>query len=183
MRIYTRTGDDGRTYLQGRAGVPKSDPRVETLGDLDELNAFLGLLRSHLDKDVYALLDARLSEAQESLFEIGAEVSDSKGGRRLDEAPVSTLEEAIDKLEGSLSPLQHFILPGGHPVASLFHVARTVARRAERRLVQLAQSAAVNPSSLAYLNRLSDFLFVAARYVNACEGVADTPWRGGARGR
>ena len=181
MRIYTRAGDDGRTHLPGQRGVLKSDPRVEALGDLDELNAFLGLLRSHLDRGAYAFLDGQLQRVQEILFDIGAEVSDLEGRRRVEQGSVSALEEAIDRLEESVAPLRNFILPGGHPSASLFHVARTVARRAERRIVHLAQSAAVNPASLAYLNRLSDFLFVAARYVNAKEGVSESPWRGGAR--
>mgnify|MGYP001317449156 CR=1 FL=1 len=180
MKIYTRSGDDGRTHLRGEGGVLKSDPRVEVVGELDELNAFLGLVRSHLNGDVRALLDVQLQKVQETLFEIGAEVSDSEGRRRVEQSSVSVLEEAIDQLSGSLAPLRHFILPGGHPTASLFHVARTVARRAERRLVQLSQNSAVNPASLAYLNRLSDFLFVAARWVNAKGGIPDSPWLGGA---
>lgn len=181
MRVYTRTGDDGETNLRQRSRVLKSDPRIEVLGDLDEVNAFVGLLLAHLDHVAYPFLSSQLLRIQEVLFHVGAEVSDVKGCRRVRESWVSELEEAIDRLEGSLPPLRHFILPGGHPTAGLLHVARTVARRAERHLVHLAQEAAVNPTSLAYLNRLSDFLFVAARHINAREGIAEPVWPGDKR--
>lgn len=181
MKVYTRTGDSGETSLRHRARVPKSDPRIEAIGDIDELNAFIGLLRSHLDHAAYPYLSNHLLRIQENLFEMGAELADGQGSRRIRESWVEELEEAIDRLEGSLPPLRHFILPGGHPIAGLCHVARTVARRAERRLVHVAREARVNPASLAYLNRLSDFLFVAARHVNAREGVSDIPWPGDRR--
>lgn len=178
MRVYTRTGDDGETDLRHRCRVLKSDPRIEVLGDLDEVNAFVGLLLSHLDHVKYPFLSSELLRIQENLFQLGAELADVQGCRRARESWVAELEEAIDRIGGALPRLRHFVLPGGHPAASLFHVARTVVRRAERHLVHLAQDVAVNPVTQAYLNRLSDFLFVAARYVNTREEVAEPVWRG-----
>ncbi|MBP7569380.1 MAG: cob(I)yrinic acid a,c-diamide adenosyltransferase [Acidobacteria bacterium] len=179
MKIYTRTGDAGETALFDGRRVPKSDLRVEAYGDVDELNAVVGLvLAEGLDEDLAAMLRA----VQRDLFALGGRLADPAGkiaGRvgkvAIGDPDIARLEEWIDALEMELIPLRHFILPGGTRAASLLHVCRTVCRRAERRVVQLG-SEAVEPALLAYLNRLSDFLFVLARAANRRAGVAETEW-------
>jgi cob(I)alamin adenosyltransferase len=164
MRIYTRTGDQGFTGLSGGARARKSDPRIEALGAVDETNAALGLARAHTRED--AVLD------------LGADLASPGAQGRITPAQIEGLEEAIDRLEADLEPLRAFILPGGGPAAAALHLARTVARRAERALVAMEGAGeAFDPNALAMLNRLSDLLFVAARHANRAAG--DVLWRPG----
>jgi len=183
MKIYTRTGDDGSTGLLGPGRVSKSDPRVEAYGSVDELNASLGAARA-LDRERW--LDADLGAIQAQLFQLGAELATVAPEalaklERLADADIATLERAIDRLDQDLAPLTSFVLPGGTPLAAELHRARTVCRRAERRLTSLAAAQAVEPRLVAYLNRLADLLFVMARWCNARAGVPETAWRGRAR--
>ncbi len=174
MKIYTRTGDAGETSLFGGERVPKHDPRVEAYGTVDELNALIGVLRSEA---LPAESDAVLAEIQESLFAVGAALADPS--HRLpprasawDSAP---LERWIDAMDEELDPLRHFILPGGDRAAALAHLARTVCRRAERRIQGMAGDGL--PSGLLpYVNRLSDALFTLARLLNTRRGVAEAVW-------
>ncbi len=179
MKIYTRTGDAGETALFDGTRVRKSDPRVEAYGHIDELNAMLGLaLASGAD----ALLADRLVQLQRDLFALGARLADPTAriaGRvrkaALGDEDVRRLEVWIDEAEAELQPLRRFILPGGAPAGAALHVARTICRRAERCIVSLGDGA-VDPDLLAYVNRLSDLLFVLARLANARAGVADVEW-------
>ncbi len=177
-RIYTRTGDSGETGLIGGHRVPKDHPRVEAYGAVDELNAHLGTVRAQMDE---VQLDALLSRIQHRLFDLGAELATpggvTKGLSAIDDTDVADLERAIDMHQATLTPLREFILPGGAPVASTLHVARTVCRRAERRLVALARDEPVRGELLRYLNRLSDLLFVLARVANQRAGRADVTWQ------
>jgi cob(I)alamin adenosyltransferase len=176
MKIYTKTGDDGETGLWGGLRVPKDALRVHAYGTVDECNAALGLARAvGLD----AGLDALLAEVQNQLFVVGADLAtpgEAASIPRVGDAEVDFLERSIDALEEELDPLRQFILPGGTPAAAQLHLARTVARRAERWLVSVAREEAVNPRVSVYLNRLSDFLFVAARAANARAATPDVPW-------
>jgi len=179
MKIYTKTGDQGETSLLGGVRVHKDDPRVEAYGTVDELNAALGTARS-LSPD--AELDGHLARVQGELFTLGAELArpSEKGGRRstpeIDSAWAAELEGAIDRWERELPPLSAFVLPGGSRLASALHVARAVGRRAERRVVTLSRVAETDPRIVTYLNRLSDFLFVAARIANRRAGVPEVQW-------
>jgi len=183
MRIYTKTGDAGETGLFGGARVRKDDPRVEACGTLDELNAVLGLVRSLEGLDV--AIDAGLARVQGELFALGAELSTdpAKSDRvavpLLGEAEVGWLETAIDASETELPPLTQFILPGGSPAAAALHHARTVCRRAERRVVTLQHEARVRGEVGRYVNRLSDLLFSWARLANLRANVPDVPWNTG----
>ena len=171
MKIYTRTGDRGETSLFGGARVPKNDPRIDAYGTVDELNSCLGLVLA-------AAPDAQLLEVQRDLFEIGAHLA-SPGTSRfagVETSRIEALERGIDAMEAELAPLKSFILPGGTVAAAQLHVARTVCRRAERLVVALHDEDPATQSSIAYLNRLSDYLFVAARYANLKAGVDDVPW-------
>lgn len=175
MKIYTRTGDAGQTSLFGGTRVAKNDPRIEAYGTLDELNSFLGVARSAWTSSP---LDAQLHEVQMDLFDIGAHLA-SPGTSRFEGVELSritSLEEGIDAMEGELPPLVNFILPAGSAAAAQLHVARTVCRRAERLVVSLGDESEPTRSAVAYLNRLSDYLFVAARFANLRAGVADVPW-------
>jgi len=180
MKIYTKTGDGGETSLLGGARVGKDDPRVEAYGSVDELNAALGVVRAAGPEPE---LDGHLSRLQERLFTVGAELAATGGQKprralpRVDAAWTLELEEAIDRWERELPPLTAFVLPGGTALAAALHVARAVGRRAERRVVALSHAAPVDPALVAYLNRASDFLFVAARVANHRAGVADVLWR------
>jgi cob(I)alamin adenosyltransferase len=175
LKIYTRTGDTGQTSLFGGTRVAKNDARIEAYGTLDELNSYVGVARaSWADSAV----DAELHDVQMDLFEIGAHLA-SPGTSRfpgVELARIESLEHAIDAMETELAPLRNFILPGGHPSAAQLHVARTVCRRAERLIVALGDDSDATRSSIAYLNRLSDYLFVAARYANHQHGREDVPW-------
>ena len=192
-RIYTRTGDDGETSLIGGRRAPKADVRVDLYGEVDELNSHLGLAVALLgaapppaaagDADAVRELRDELSTIQSRLFDLGALLADPERSEQLarEGAPVpgldeAVLERAIDRLESGLAPLRRFILPGGVPAAAALHVARTVCRRAERRTVAAARDIAVPAAVIRYLNRLSDYLFVAARRLDAAYGAAQTEW-------
>ena len=177
-KIYTRTGDDGTTALGSGQRVAKYDLRVEAYGTLDETNAAIGLARLHTDGD----LDAMLGRIQNDLFDLGAdlcfpdETKDARGRLSVTDAQVERLEAEIDALNHALTPLRSFVLPGGSPEASFLHLARTISRRAERLMVALAAKGdPVGEAGLRYVNRLSDFLFVAARFAND-KGKGDVLW-------
>lgn len=177
MKIYTRTGDDGSTALVGGTRIAKNNPRVDAYGDVDEANAFVGLARSEgLDSDIDVMLDA----VQRGLLSLASRLADPGSGvagrgARCDERldAVAQMEGWIDAVEAELPPLRRFILPGGNRAAAALHVARTVCRRAERRMVALELTDA---GSLAYINRLSDLLFVLARVVNCRQDIAEVEW-------
>ena len=178
MRIYTRTGDAGETSLFDGTRTTKDDPRVDAYGEVDELNAWLGLIRaSGLD----AAFDADVGHLQRDLFALGAQLADPADALAprvtkavIGDADVSRREQLIDRLEDELPPLRRFILAGGAPAGAAIHVARTVCRRAERRIVALSPPA--DPVLIRYVNRLSDLLFVLARVVNTRAGVSETEW-------
>lgn len=178
MKIYTRTGDAGETGLLGGRRVSKSAVRVSSYGEVDELNAAIGVARAHVkSKDV----DGVLEEVQRDLFSVGALLADPDGKFKSEKAAITPedvfkLEKHIDRVVLTLAPLTRFILPGGTPGGSHLHLARTVSRRAERALVVLNEAEPVPAVLLSYLNRLSDLLFVLARAENHCEGVEETPW-------
>jgi cob(I)alamin adenosyltransferase len=179
VKIYTKTGDSGETSLFGNTRVSKADARVDAYGEVDEVNACLGAARAAgVDAETSALIEA----LQKDLFALGARLADpsSRIGERvtkvaIGDADVLRLEQAIDTLEATLPPLRRFILPGGSAAGSLLHVARTVCRRAERRVIALGPTA-VDPILIVYLNRLSDLLFVLARGVNHRSGIPETEW-------
>lgn len=178
MKIYTRTGDAGQTSLRWGERIAKDALRVEVYGTVDEANAFVGLALSHLHPGCAEELKSMLFRIQRELFDVGADLATppnkEKGEKpKADASFVAQLEADIDQLDAGLEPLRSFILPGGTGAASALHVARTVTRRAERRLVSLMEQEAVDPVLLKYLNRLSDFLFVAARAVNRSMGASD----------
>ncbi|GMB83770.1 cob(I)yrinic acid a,c-diamide adenosyltransferase [Shinella zoogloeoides] len=181
-KIYTRTGDNGTTGLVAGPRRKKHDLRVESYGEVDEANSVIGLARQHLAE--FPALDRMLMRIQNDLFDLGADLATPETGRKLDyeplriaQAQVDRLEKEIDALNADLEPLRSFVLPGGGPAAAALHLARTVARRAERRIVALQDSEGetVSAAAVAYINRLSDFLFVAARWVND-KGRADILW-------
>jgi cob(I)alamin adenosyltransferase len=179
MKIYTKSGDGGETGLFGGGRVRKCDPRVEAYGEVDEANAAIGVART-------ALTDAELADAlakvQDELFCVGAELASPHGVKArsavppLDAAWAERLERDMDRWDAELPVLHAFVLPGGTPGAAALHLARAVCRRAERRVVALAAEAEVDPAVLVYLNRLSDFLFIAARLANHRAGQAETLW-------
>ncbi len=177
MKIYTRTGDGGETGLLGPLRVSKDHVRVAAYGEIDEVNAWIGSLRRLItDPSVGSMLES----IQSLLFEAGAELArPAEAGpapNPLGDADVASLEAGIDLLEAGLPPLQHFILPGGSESAGAAHVARCVCRRAERSVVRLLRSEPMDTAVLRYLNRLSDFLFVLARWANREAGLPDVPW-------
>lgn len=174
-KIYTRTGDAGTTGLGDGARVGKDAPRIAALGDVDELNAVVGLL---LCEDLPAEVRALLTGIQHDLFDLGGELS-VPGGAFLKDTQPARLEQAIDRFNDELTPLKEFILPGGTRAAALTHHARTVCRRAERAVVALAQMEAVSVAARQYLNRLSDLLFVLARWLNKHAGAGDVLWQKG----
>jgi cob(I)alamin adenosyltransferase len=181
MKIYTKTGDSGETGLFGGERVWKNAPRLEVCGTYDELNAILGLVRSEqaLPGDVDQLID----QFQNDLFNAGSEMATIPPAKPqcpvVGQAHIRRIEAAIDQFEAALPPLSNFILPGGCRVAALLHVARTLCRRAERKLVAVQQlePGSINTFQLVYLNRLGDLLFVLARAVNHQSGIPDVPWR------
>jgi cob(I)alamin adenosyltransferase len=186
MKIYTKTGDAGTTGLFGGPRVDKDHPRICSYGEIDELNALLGMVRS---VGCPESIDAKLLQVQRELFSIGAELAtpdpDAHGMKWSGEAPVALLEQWIDQLDEGLAPLRNFILPGGSVAAAHLHLARTTCRRAERNVVSLGRQPQVSDPSqiIIYLNRLSDLLFVMARWCNAEGGVADIPWFGQRKGK
>lgn len=181
MKIYTRSGDEGATALFGGGRVGKDHPRVEAYGDVDELNASLGLARSI---QVIPRVDEVLVPIQRDLFAIGAllatpdleKMRDHLTKARIDEGRIEELEKAIDACEQELEPLRAFIIPGGTPKAAALHVARTVCRRAERRVVHLASEVELPHLVVIYLNRLSDLLFMLARVANKRAGAGEVTW-------
>lgn len=182
-RIYTKTGDAGTTALGSGERVSKTSPRIAAYGTVDETNAHVGVARVQLAAGE-ADVDAMLLRVQNDLFDLGADLCVPDRGEtlsfeplRISEAQVQRLEEEIDLMNGALQPLRSFVLPGGTPAATALHVARTVSRRAERLMVELAglPGEAVSTAALKYINRLSDFLFVASRYVND-RGKGDVLW-------
>ena len=176
--IYTRTGDQGTTGLADGSRVAKDDPKIVAAGSVDELNSVIGLiLVEPVDDDARMLL----SGIQHTLFDLGAELSLPPGNDRILPRDTDKLEQALDQYNESLSPLKEFILPGGCGAAALCHLARTVCRRAERDLVSLNREHAVSGDSLAYLNRLSDLLFVLARAINKQAGQPDVLWQPAAK--
>ncbi len=172
-KIYTRTGDDGSTGLGDGSRVAKTSARVEAMGAVDELNSHLGLLLA--DESLPEPMRQALMRIQHELFELGGELS-IPGHGRIDDAMVAALERELDAWNEALPPLKEFILPGGARAAAQCHVARAVCRRAERRLAALAQTEAVSPPALKYLNRLSDLLFVLGRAINQALGRPDVLW-------
>ena len=181
-KIYTRTGDDGTTGLVSGPRRLKSDMRVEAYGTVDETNSVIGLARLHTADQPD--LDAMLARIQNDLFDLGADLAAPDTGEPLEYEPlriidkqVQRIEQEIDALNATLDPLRSFILPGGSPAAAWLHLARTVARRAERHMVELSkrEGETVSRAAVAYINRLSDFLFVAARHTND-GGKADILW-------
>jgi cob(I)alamin adenosyltransferase len=180
-RIYTRTGDEGTTALAAGGRRPKHDLRIEAYGTVDETNACIGLARLHTaGHDV----DLMLGRIQNDLFDLGADLATVETDKplpyeplRVTQAQVDRLEQEIDRLNGPMSPLRSFVLPGGTPAAAALHLARTVCRRAERHVVELMHrpDEKVSPEAVKYLNRLSDFLFVASRSVND-HGALDVLW-------
>ena len=179
MRIYTRTGDSGETDLRGGARIPKDHVRITAYGDIDELNAHIGLLRGAIED---APIDSLLAEIQTRLFEAGAELARCGGSESTEgtvrDVDVDSLEKAIDRLESALPRLTHFVLPGGTPAACYAQIARCVCRRAERSVVRLVRSESVETAVLRYLNRLSDLLFVLSRWANQRADVSDVVWSG-----
>lgn len=181
MKIYTRSGDDGTTGLLGRARVPKHDARVEAYGSVDELNAVLGVAHAHDGEHWFGELVPGL---QATMFQVGAELATTDLGllaklARVSDDDVVAIEREIDRLEADLAPLTRFVLPGGTPLASTLHHARTVCRRAERRVTALASREEVSPRLVHWLNRVADLLFVMARWANFRAGVPDRAWTGG----
>lgn len=185
-KIYTRTGDAGDTGLATGERVPKDDARVAAYGEVDELNACVGLAALHTEADAW--LHAALGRIQNELFDLGADLATPDRGKPLGYEPlrvtaeqVERLEREMDAMNADIAPLNSFVLPGGSPAAAALHLARTVCRRAERSAVALSRvpGEAVSPVAIRYLNRLSDHLFVAARRANA-NGASDVLWRPGA---
>ncbi|MCH9049800.1 MAG: cob(I)yrinic acid a,c-diamide adenosyltransferase [Proteobacteria bacterium] len=186
-KIYTRGGDKGETSLGDGARVAKHEPRIAALGSVDEANAVIGLARLHTSGEA----DAALSRIQNDLFDLGADLcrpevaekaagaSDAKGPLRIIQAQIDRLEAEIDGMNAELAPLESFVLPGGTEASAALHLARTVVRRAERGITELASSVPVNPLAIGYINRLSDHLFVLARVLND-QGGRDVLWRPGA---
>lgn len=179
MKIYTKTGDEGTTGLFGGGRVRKDEARVEAYGTVDELNSVVGVARAaSLPVDVETVL----AGVQEDLFVIGAELATVAGKEDklpmalLGESRTALLEDAIDRMEEKMPALKSFVVPGGCPAGAFLHQARTVCRRAERRVLSAAQETAIRREILVYLNRLSDLLFVAARRANHAAGVLDVPW-------
>jgi cob(I)alamin adenosyltransferase len=181
LKIYTKTGDEGQTGLFGGGRVEKDHPRVEAYGEVDELNAFLGMARA---VEMMPRIDEVLVPIQRDLFAIGAllatpdhdKMREQLQKARIDEERIAQLERAIDECERELEPLRSFILPGGTPKSAALHVARTVCRRAERRVVALHRSEGLPELAVIYLNRLSDLLFMLARVANKRAGAGEVTW-------
>lgn len=178
MKIYTKTGDKGQTSLIGGTRVPKHHLRIEAYGTVDELNSWIGLIRDQQtdDHSITALV-----EIQDRLFTIGSLLAEDPQGSRMElpalqETDIQFLEQEIDRMDAMLPSLRSFVLPGGHPVVSYVHIARCVCRRTERVVTHLSENSPVDQQILVYLNRLSDYLFVLARFFGQSFNVAETPW-------
>lgn len=179
MKIYTKTGDSGKTSLLGGRRVSKSDLRIDAYGTVDELNSYIGLLK---DQEINQKREGLLKEIQDRLFTIGATLATEPGKENvkrpdLHEADLALLEKEIDMMEAKLPPLKHFILPGGHQVVSFCHIARTVCRRTERCVIDLMEVEHVDEILVKYLNRLSDYLFVLGRLIAQELGVEEVIWK------
>lgn len=178
MQLYTRTGDQGQTSLIG-GRVSKDDIRVEAYGTIDELNSFVGLAQAEVEQhDDLSALAKQLLDIQHELFDCGSDLAYARGGApyKMAAEPATRLESLIDRYTQEAPEITRFILPGGSRVSSQLHVCRTICRRAERRVVTLAQEHLINNEVLVYLNRLSDFFFAAARAANVKLGVPDTEY-------
>jgi cob(I)alamin adenosyltransferase len=173
-KIYTRTGDDGTTGLANGERIEKADPRVAAFGDVDETNSALGVLLA--EPDLPPAIGTSLTRIQHELFEIGAELS-LPGYRAITREHVARLEQELDALNAELPPLEEFVLPGGARAAAICHLARTICRRAERSAWGAAKLTTLNPELARYLNRLSDLLFVMARWLARRDGGRETLWR------
>ncbi len=180
-RIYTKSGDKGQTALGDGTRLPKHALRIAAFGTVDEANAAIGIARLHID----APGDEMLARIQNDLFDLGADLCVPEGGRRSEgalrivETQVERLEHEIDAMNAELAPLNSFVLPGGTPAAAYLHLSRTIVRRAERLMVELSEKEKVGAPAIKYINRLSDHLFVMARYANDC-GAKDVLWKPGA---
>lgn len=176
-KIYTKTGDRGETSLFGGLRLPKSHLRIDSYGTLDELNAYLGVVRDAMEDSTY---NEEIKYIQDRLFTVGSHLASDPGKDMLlpdiSEDDITALEKSIDKMNLELPELKHFILPGGNSQASFLHVARCVCRRAERRVVELSLQDNVDKDIIRYLNRLSDYLFVLSRYVSFKNGAEETKW-------
>ena len=180
MRIYTRTGDKGQTSLLGGKRVPKDHVRIEAYGTIDELNSHIGMLRDLAGTDQRELLIS----IQEKLFSLGSRLASASNEEadkfkvpHVEEADITALETAMDAMDAVLPEMRNFILPGGHPSVSQAHICRTVCRRAERLVVSIAEQEQLPESVVRYLNRLSDLLFVLARWLGHTLGADEIPWR------
>ncbi len=176
-KIYTRTGDDGTTGLADGSRVSKDCFRVRAYGEVDEANSAIGLARAYMDN---IELDRSLARIQNDLFDLGADLStpkmeDDDKALRIVKSQIDRLEQELDKLNADLSPLKSFVLPAGSKTAAYLHMARAITRRAEREIVTMAKTEEINPLALEYINRLSDYLFVMARWCNA-QGDGDVKW-------
>jgi cob(I)alamin adenosyltransferase len=183
MKIYTKTGDKGETALFGGERVPKDALRIEAYGSVDELNCIIGVIRS---LSPHKSVDSILGKIQNQLFELGADLATPIAHKspfitRIKKKHSTLLEKTIDKLDAQLSPLRSFILPGGSVIASHLHLARTVCRHAERNVVRLSRNEDIGDEVIIYLNRLSDLLFVMARYANHLDGKEEVKWASGKR--
>ncbi len=184
MDLYTRRGDDGSTDFFGGERTGKDHPRVEAYGTVDELNAWLGLAVTACDgaRPLHGRLAAILGEIQSRLFDVGADLATPADTPHRDKVPavtadhVTEVERWIDEIDGGNQPMKNFVLPGGTALAARLHVARTVCRRAERRIVVLTRMAEINPETVRYVNRLSDLFFAMARRSNADAELPDVPW-------
>ena len=181
-KIYTKSGDQGQTHLIGGASVSKSNIRVNSYGEIDELNACLGLVRSFLPEEPkLAHIDQELEAIQQRLFDLGAQLatpagSQCQGFKKISSEDIATLEKQIDNYVKNLPALRSFVLPGGHPLNALLHLSRTVCRRAERAIVSLSESEPVPSEILIYVNRLSDYIFSLAREVSRTLGAPEFLW-------
>ena len=177
MKIYTKTGDTGTTSLFGGTRVSKDHIRIEAYGTIDELNAWMGVVRDHLDKED----KEKISHIQNTLFNIGSilatEKKTAQPGFKIEEEDIVKMENWMDKISEDLPELKNFILPGGHPSVSFCHVARTVCRRSERRVISLSETVDIPNNVIKYLNRLSDLLFILARKLTFSKQVNEVLWK------
>jgi cob(I)alamin adenosyltransferase len=179
MKIYTKKGDKGTTGLIGGTRLPKHHIRIEAYGTVDELNSYIGLLR---DLSVNEAAIATLLEIQDRLFTLGSLLASDPEKSKMElpqigEKDIEFLESEIDRMDATLPPMRSFVLPGGHPTVSHTHIARCICRRAERLVTQLSETEKTDPLILAYLNRLSDYLFMLSRFLSAELGAAEQPWQ------